>query len=517
MPNSRGVPPTSRKGRTVGTDGAAAPTAAKLTERLGTRRPGIGTVLDAPIERPLKAYAFDPSQGRLLGNEMSMAVRYQELDPGPVVRDPSARDGIAVVDYDGATTTWYKPVDLDDPRILIRGGLDPSESDPRFHQQMVYAVVTETIQHFEAALGRRIHWRRAERDHAGPTEGGPTRTSTRSTSSRTRWCRPTRSTARRPTGSCSATSAPTPTIPGRNLPGPARLHLPVARHRRARDDARDHRRDPPLLHGADQPRRAGVPRGVRRPRRAVPALHAPGGAARHDPAHRRRALPASCSLAATDAARALAGARRPARSRPRGSPRRSAGAIRWSSSRSSSARRRGMNRGLRSALGTPPQPGRHPDGRSSRTQRGSILVAAVFDAYFTIYLRRTADLFRIYRAGGGNTSDRHARRRSPGCSPTKRAAPPSMFFTVCVRALDYCPPVDITFGDFLRAVVTADFDLHPGRRARRARRASCRRSACAASCPESASLLLRGRHRLAAGDRDLRPGRRVSTSAIRTG
>jgi hypothetical protein len=30
---------------------------------------------------------------------------------------------------------------------------------------------------------------------------------------------------------------------------------------------------------------------------------------------------------------------------------------------------------------------------------------------------------------------------------------------MCVRAIDYCPPVDITFGEFLRAVITADFDL----------------------------------------------------------
>src|SRR5712692_11956097 len=115
--------------------------------------------IENPVTRPLKAYAFDPSAGKLLGNEMSMAVRYQELDPGPVVRD-WAGDAIAVVDYDGANKTYYAPVDLDDRRILIRGGLDPSEADPRFHQQMVYAVVTETIQHFETALGRRIHWRR---------------------------------------------------------------------------------------------------------------------------------------------------------------------------------------------------------------------------------------------------------------------------------------------------------------------------------------------------------------------
>jgi hypothetical protein len=32
---------------------------------------------------------------------------------------------------------------------------------------------------------------------------------------------------------------------------------------------------------------------------------------------------------------------------------------------------------------------------------------------------------------------------------------------MCIRALDYCPPVDITFGDYLRAIITADSDLVP--------------------------------------------------------
>jgi hypothetical protein len=30
---------------------------------------------------------------------------------------------------------------------------------------------------------------------------------------------------------------------------------------------------------------------------------------------------------------------------------------------------------------------------------------------------------------------------------------------MCIRAIDYCPPVDINFGDFLRAIITADLDL----------------------------------------------------------
>ena len=32
---------------------------------------------------------------------------------------------------------------------------------------------------------------------------------------------------------------------------------------------------------------------------------------------------------------------------------------------------------------------------------------------------------------------------------------------MCIRALDYCPPVDITFGEYLRALITADADLVP--------------------------------------------------------
>ena len=32
---------------------------------------------------------------------------------------------------------------------------------------------------------------------------------------------------------------------------------------------------------------------------------------------------------------------------------------------------------------------------------------------------------------------------------------------MCIRALDYCPPVDINFGDYLRALITADIDLVP--------------------------------------------------------
>ena len=35
-------------------------------------------------------------------------------------------------------------------------GLDPLESDPRFHQQMVYAVAMKVLENFEEALGRTL-------------------------------------------------------------------------------------------------------------------------------------------------------------------------------------------------------------------------------------------------------------------------------------------------------------------------------------------------------------------------
>ena len=52
----------------------------------------------------------------------------------------------------------YAPVDLNHPYVLANDGLTPSESNPQFHQQFVYAASMLTIQHFEHALGRQILW-----------------------------------------------------------------------------------------------------------------------------------------------------------------------------------------------------------------------------------------------------------------------------------------------------------------------------------------------------------------------
>ena len=115
----------------------------------------LPSTAEPPAFRALKAYAFDPSLGRAPGNVITIPVRYEKLRPGPV------GERIAVVDYDATRKCFYDPVDLDDPLLVLRGGAEPSESDPHFHQQMVYAVVSETLRRVESALGRVVRLRTA--------------------------------------------------------------------------------------------------------------------------------------------------------------------------------------------------------------------------------------------------------------------------------------------------------------------------------------------------------------------
>jgi hypothetical protein len=49
-------------------------------------------------------------------------------------------------------------VDLDHKYVLAQDGLPASETNPQFHQQMVYAVAMNTILQFEQALGRVALW-----------------------------------------------------------------------------------------------------------------------------------------------------------------------------------------------------------------------------------------------------------------------------------------------------------------------------------------------------------------------
>jgi len=410
-----------------------------------SRLPDVG----APETRPLKAFAFDPSRGRLLGNQMQLTVRYEQLDPGPVVRDMFAWDGIAIIDYDMSNGVYYEPVDLEDPKILVRGGLDPIEADPRFHQQMVYAVVTDTIQHFEAALGRRIHWRRATRRDKGriPQEDIYTLNIFPHAMEL-----PNAFYSAKAHGILFGYFRASTTNPGHNLPGQivyTCLSHDIVVHETTHaiiDGLRQHfteqtNPDVAAFHEAFADL-AALFRHFSHQETLLDAFQKAGGML-FRPALTEHGLPRRDE---TPGIRAEVAQENPL--------------VLLAGLAQQFAEATGRGRVLRSRT-----MGSRPNAKDIQNvfephDRGSILVAAVFDAYVTTYLRRTADLFQIYRAGGSTVGidlpyplarllAEEASRWAEQC------------FSVCVRALDYCPPVDITFGDFLRAVITSDFDLHP--------------------------------------------------------
>jgi hypothetical protein len=83
----------------------------------------------------------------------------------------------------------------------------------------------------------------------------------------------------------------------------------------------------------------------------------------------------------------------------------------------------------------------------------------VFAAFVSIYRRRAADLIRLATDGTGvlpqgDISDDLAHRLTDEASTVA-----GHVLDMCIRALDYCPPIDITFGEYLRALITADYDV----------------------------------------------------------
>jgi hypothetical protein len=401
------------------------------------------TKLRAPARRPLRVYAFDPSRGRLLGNEMQLDVRYRRLGCGPVDLS-GAHDKIAVVDYDGSRKRYYEAVDLDDPFILIPNGMAPSETDPRFHQQMVYAVASDTIEQFESALGRRIHWRRAERPLRVEKPG---------------WLPDDILTLTLfPHAMCDANAFYSPDAhgilfgyfraglanAGNNIPGQTVftcLSHDIIVHEMTHaivDGLRKHfleqtNPDVAAFHEgfADL---AALFRHFSHREVLLDAIQRSGGrlytpALKGDPLADQADLSALASGAEVNPLIELA---------------------------AQFGEASGMQQGLRSAIG---QPRTIAELRQPMDchERGSILVSAVFEAFFTVYLARAAKHFRVYRSGGGTARDDLPTPLADAlCAEATRTA--SQFFRMCARALDYLPPVDVTFGDFLRAVLTAESD-----------------------------------------------------------
>jgi hypothetical protein len=87
-------------------------------------------------------------------------------------------------------------------------------------------------------------------------------------------------------------------------------------------------------------------------------------------------------------------------------------------------------------------------------RRGELLVAAILNAFLDIWLARLAKIGPITGGSKGGKKDRSVVRDEGA-----RAA--GHLLTMSIRALDYCPPTDLTFSDYLSALLTIDREVVP--------------------------------------------------------
>jgi hypothetical protein len=383
--------------------------------------------LSDPPYRRLRAYALDPGFSTQFEtadiNEVVLNVRWERLEKGP------RGEYLAVDDMDDAGKT-YEPVNLEDPRMLAQDGWEPAEGNPQFHQQMVYAVAMKTIEHFEHALGRPVLWRPLPNadDPGGDPEFVP--------------------------------------------------RLTIRPHALRQANAYYSPREGALLFGYFQS--SADDTGFHVPGSRVYACLSHDIIAHEtthavlDGMHHRFNEPTNPDVLALHEAFADIVALMQHFTIPEildAEIKRTRGDLEAESLLGSLAVQFGRgvgNRGaLRDAIGTI-ENGKwrrfkpNPDDLRERLTphaRGAVLVAAVFDAFLTIYKARIADLLRIYTGGTGVLPEGAIHPDLARRLANEAVKSAKHILDICIRALDYLPPVDVTFFEYLRALITADFDL----------------------------------------------------------
>jgi hypothetical protein len=418
---------------------APPPASAVLTQHLAH---AMAPKPPSPIDRRLRVYAYDPSLGQELAtaaiNQTTIAVPWEAgLAAGPV------GEYLEVIDVDPASGCCYAPVDLNDLRLVASDGLGPSETNPQFHQQMTYAVAMTTIQHFEKALGRVALWspslQRPADGQAGqdaPDDG--------------QYVQRLRIYPHALRVSNAYYSPEHKALlfgyffSGRGSDGgPGELVFSALSH-----DIIAHETSHALLDG--------LHRRFREPTN-------PDVLAFHEAFADIVALFQHFTL--PDSLRAEIG--------------RSKGNLAEENLLAKLAVQFGQATGhhgaLRYAIGRlepdpqtgeiqlkPKKPSRDQYALSTEPYaRGSVLVAAVFDAFLKIYERRSRAAI-LLATGGTGVLPEGALPAALGDVLAREASTVARHvLTMCIRGLDYCPPLDLTFPDYLRAVITADRELVP--------------------------------------------------------
>ena len=389
-----------------------------------------------PSIRPLWIYASDPASFGLRQPVLKVEVPYEEVKPGPegalfkVSQGALPPELVKLLDWSGKAKQFTTdPLDLESRLMLVQGGMLPTTGDPRFAGQMVYAVCQQVWRTFARALGRNPTW-------------GP-------------WL-----LRRREAGQPMQLLIKPYSLPEANAyydrdegslgfgyfqayPTSSEYVLPegmvfVALSR----DVIAHEVTHALLDGM----RAEFMRDTHPDVRAFHEAFADIVALLHNFTQQglvEQVLEDNTELNA-DALLSLGRQIGAATNGDEG------GALRRALA--SSERRNEPVPDNRKYV--------EDDPRQDEHERGSILVAAVFEAFLDAYEARARQLFRVARGGGMGKS---------GVMPTALAEllatevrkVADHFLNICIRAIDYCPPVDIRFGEYLRAMLTADFDVVP--------------------------------------------------------
>jgi hypothetical protein len=321
---------------------------------------------------------------------------------------------IAVVDYDSAQDCYYLPVNLDDTAILMQGGIDHSEGDPRFHQQMVYAVASRIIEIFDRALGRPVDLGRSR----GNGKAQPMRFFPHAFAEPNAYFDPS-------FGAILFGYFPAPeNKDAANIPGQlifSCLSHDVIAHELTH--ALIHELSPWLIISKHHDTYA-VHEGLAD---LVAILHrfSLETVVRDEIQRTRGVLDVSSPLCqvATQFGAGL-----------------------------------GMLHGLRDAR-APADPTQYATLLQPHA-RGALLISATLEALFRAYRAQVKDLMDIAGfpkpEGAGDLHPDLVNRLATEVSRLAKS-----LLTMCIRAFDYLPPVDVSFGDLLRSVVTADWELAP--------------------------------------------------------
>lgn len=372
---------------------------------------------DQIASRRLQIYGFDPQLGRRRKFRISIEIPYEKLEalPGQEHIDERLRRTrprgrvVDIVDYDATADCHYPVIDLDAPAVLAGGGLRPTVDDPRFHQQMVYAVAMKVVANFERALGRRLDFDR------------PLVLLPHAFRGRNAFFHP-------PTESiCFGYFRADPHEPGDNLPN--QWVFTSMSH-----DIIAHEMTHALVHHLR-------PHFFESTNPDVFAFHE-----------------AIADIVAIFQHFGFPGVLADAIQRGRAD-------LSQPSELLELARQFGHSTGAGTALRSAVERG-VPDADLYSTtfephDRGSVLVRAVFDAFFETYATRVEDLIRIATGGSGVLGDGYLQQDLVNRITLEAGDTAQRVLDLCIRAFDYLPPIDVTFGDYLRALVTADTELNP--------------------------------------------------------